>query len=477
VKPWSLQRSLIAIAFAVSLGAWAAGGALTFVAAQRHAEELHDIALRQTAKLLMGLSVHEVDELAGANLEARIANGKADTATTLGEDYRYQLWGPTGNLLLSNFGLPSAAAMAKMGSPGYSWLHMDGQLWRVYTLVVPDTGEEIQLAERAATRGWFLHAIDWKLLLLGPLSLLLVFGAGLVLVRRVMRPLRTLSEEVDARGPANRTQMALDGAPSELQPIVGAMNGLFSRMSDAMAREAQFTSMAAHELRTPLASLRLLAQTVADADDPQVRQESIRDLIASVDRCAHLQEQLLTLAQLDASRDADMAEEANFTELVSDAVAQMAQEARAKGIAMSSRTDAALLCCHPFGVQTLLRNLLSNAVKYTPSGGRVEITVQSTRSDLRLVVDDSGCGIPEAERDRMFERFERLHRDQAAGVGLGLSIVRTVVQAHGSTITLGDSPLGGLRVVVEFAGRRIDTGPLEDAGIEVEPLAGHAAIG
>lgn len=477
MKPWSLQKSLIAVAFAVSLGAWAAGGALTFVAAQRHAEELHDIALRHTAKLLLGLSVHEVDELAGANLEARIANGKADTAATLGEDYRYQLWGPTGNLLLSNFGLPSAAAMAKMGSPGYSWLHMDGELWRVYTLVTPDSGEELQLAERAATRGWFLHAVDWKLLLLGPLSLLFVFVAGLVLVRRVMRPLRTLSDELDARTPANRAQMALDGAPSELQPIVRAMNGLFSRMGDAMAREMQFTSMAAHELRTPLASLRLLAQTVADADDPQVREGTIRDLIASVDRCAHLQEQLLTLARLDASRDADMAEEANFTELVSDAIAQVAQEARAKGIGISSRTDAALLCCHPFGVQTLLRNLLSNAVKYSPSGGRVEITVQSTRNDLRLVVDDSGCGIPEAERDRMFERFERLHRDQGAGVGLGLSIARSVVQAHGSTITLGDSPLGGLRVVVEFAGRRIDTGPMEDVGSDEESQREQAAAG
>ena len=476
MKPWSLQRSLIAVAFGVSLLAWLAGVALMLAAAQRHSEELHDLALRQTAALLMGLSVHEVDELAGTPLAVRIANGKADTATTLGEDYRYQLWGPTGHLLLSNFGLPSAAAMARMGNPGYSWLNMDGELWRVYTVASTDPrGGELHLAERAAARGWFRNVLDWKLLLLGPLSLLLAFAAGLLLVRRVLRPLRALSDELDARAPGHRESLRIAGAPAELQPIVQAMNGLFSRMNDAMARETQFTSMAAHELRTPLASLRLLAQTVADADDAQGRQRAVRDLVASVDRCARLQEQLLTLARLDATRDADMAAEANFTELVSEAISLVAPEARAKGVAIACRTDAALLNCHPFGVLTLLRNLLGNAVKYTPPGGRVELSVQSMGSDLRLIVEDSGCGIPEGERERMFERFERLHRDQAPGVGLGLSIVRSVVQAHGASIRLDDSALGGLRVVVEFSGRRIDTGALEEPAEADEP-APRAAL-
>lgn len=469
MKTWSLQRSLIAIAFVVSLLAWGAGGALILGAAQRHSEDLHDVALRQTAKLLMGLSVHEIDELAGTNIEVRIANGKADTANTLGEDYRYQLWSRDGQLLLSNFGLPSAAAMARMGSPGYSWLQMDGELWRVYALVSADTGDELQLAERAATRGWFLHAVDWRLWLLGPASLLLVFAAGLLLVRRVLRPLRTLSDELDARAPGHREQLQLKDAPAELQPIVRAMNGLFVRMNDAMAREAQFTAMAAHELRTPLASLRVLAQNVAHAADARAREESVRDLVASVDRCAHLQEQLLTLARLDAPHDGEMAEEVNLTEVISDVVAQVAPEARAKGVAIACGSDAALLSGHSFGVQTLLRNLLSNALKYTPPGGRVELQVHSLGPDLRLMLDDSGSGIPPADRERMFERFERMHREQASGVGLGLSIVRSVVLAHGASIRLDDSPLGGLRVVVDFPGRRIDTGALEPAPEDTAP--------
>lgn len=473
MKPWSLQRSLIAVAFGVSLLAWLAGSALMLGAAQRHSEQLHDIALRQTAVLLMGLSAAEVKELADSDLEVRIAHGKADTSSSFGDDYRYQLWDAEGRLKLSNFGPSSPSAMARLGTPGYSWLWMDGQLWRVFTLVQEGSGEILQLAERAEAREWFLHAVDWKLLLLGPLSLLLVFGAGLMLVRRVLRPLRTLSAELDARAPGHREPLRAEGAAEELEPIVHAMNGLFARMNDAIAREAQFTAMAAHELRTPLASLRLLAQTVAEAKDTDERANSMRDLLASVDRCSHLQEQLLTLARLDAIREGELVEEVNLTELVSDAVAQLSPEARAKGISIASRTDAALLTCHAFSVLTLLRNLLGNALKYTPPGGRVELSVRSTGSDVRLVVEDSGVGIPEAERGRMFERFERMHRDQAAGVGLGLSIVRSVVQAHGASISLEDSLLGGLRVVVVFVGRGIDVGSLEGASELDEMITGE----
>lgn len=471
MKPWSLQRSLIAVAFGVSLLAWLAGGALMLGAAQRHAEELHDIALRQTATLLMGLSAPEIAELANTDLEVRIAHGKADTAASFGDDYRYQLWDSEGGLKLSNFGPSSPSAMAKLSTTGYTWLQMDGERWRVFTLVHPESGQVLQLAEKANSRQWLLHAVDWKFLLLGPASLLLVFGAGLLLVRQVLRPLHSLRAELDARTPGHSEPLRADGAPDELEPIVQAMNGLFARMNDAITREAQFTSMAAHELRTPLASLRLLAQTVADAQDPEARASSTRDLLASVDRCTHLQEQLLTLARLDAVREGELVEEVNLTELVSDAVSQLSPEARARSIAIASRTDAAVLTCHAFSVLTLLRNLLGNALKYTPAGGRVELSVRSSGSDVRLVIEDSGLGIPQAHRARMFERFERMHRDQATGVGLGLSIVRSVVKAHGASIQLEDSVLGGLRVVVDFVGRGVDIGSLDDMAAGGEQVA------
>lgn len=474
--PWSLQTSVVAIAFLVSVVAWLAGGLVMWRVAERHAEEMHDEALRHMAQLLLGLSGHEVEELGAATLEARIANIRADTAQTLGSDYRYQLWSQEGQLLLSNFGLPSAAAMARMDSPGYSRLTMDGEGWRVYTLVSRELNQELQIAERDAARSWAGNALDWKLVLLVPGSLLAVFFPALLLVRRVMRPLHQVREQLDARTPTNLTHLDIAGAPSELLPIVAAMNALFRRMNEAMQREAQFTSMAAHELRTPLASLRLLAQTVAQTDDTAARQEVIHDLIASVDRCSHLQDQLLTLARLDASNESDMSIDVNLTELVMDVVGEIAPTARERGIRIHSHTDAAILNCHPFGVRTLLRNLLSNAVRYTPDGGRVELSVHGEGEDLTLTVDDSGCGIPASERERMFERFERMQRDQQSGVGLGLSIVRSVVQAHGSTIRLDDSPLGGLRVVVGFQARRVDVGALEedasaDNGAELSPAS------
>lgn len=466
---WSLQKSLVAIAFGVSLVAWIAGGAVIWRVAQEHAESLHDVALQHTAELLLGLSGHEIEELgASTPLETRIANGKADGATTLGDNYRYQLWSHDGGLLLSNFGIASASAMARMNRPGYSWLTMDGERWRVYSLVSEALRQELHIAEREASRSWFTNAIDWKFGALIPLSLLAVVFPAVLLVRRVMRPLRQLHEQLEARSAANLTDLSVVGAPSEVAPIVSAMNALFRRMNEAMERESSFTSLAAHELRTPLASLRLLAQAVASTDDPAIRAQSIRDLITSADRCSHLQDQLLTLARLDATHESGLSEEVNLTEIVMDVVAELAPLAKSRGIKISSRTDAAVMRCHPFGVRTLLRNLLSNAVNYTPVGGRVELLVASSGEDLTVTVDDSGAGIPPSERERMFERFERMQRDQQSGVGLGLSIVRSVVQAHGSTIQLEDSPLGGLRVVVGFRGRNVDLGEsvLEDSVIE-----------
>lgn len=304
---WSLQKSLVAIAFGVSLVAWIAGGAVIWRVAQEHAESLHDVALQHTAELLLGLSGHEIEELgASTPLETRIANGKADGATTLGDNYRYQLWSHDGGLLLSNFGIASASAMARMNRPGYSWLTMDGERWRVYSLVSEALRQELHIAEREASRSWFTNAIDWKFGALIPLSLLAVVFPAVLLVRRVMRPLRQLHEQLEARSAANLTHLSVVGAPSEVAPIVSAMNALFRRMNEAMERESSFTSLAAHELRTPLASLRLLAQAVASTDDPAIRAQSIRDLITSADRCSHLQDQLLTLARLDATHESGL---------------------------------------------------------------------------------------------------------------------------------------------------------------------------
>jgi signal transduction histidine kinase len=278
------------------------------------------------------------------------------------------------------------------------------------------------------------------------------------------------------RSAANLAQLDLPGAPTELLPIVAATNSLFSRMADAMQRERSFTSLAAHELRTPLAALRLQAQVAASTADDGIRARNLRDLVRSADRCAHLQDQLLTLARLDdAAKPGDLHETVDMTEAVMEAVSEIAADARRRHVRLSTRSDGVAMFAHPFGVRTLIRNLVSNAARHAPEQGRVEVHVEADGDDVRIRVEDSGAGIPAEHRERAFERFERLNAVPSDGVGLGLSIVRVVAEAHGAAVTLGSSGLGGLAVVVLFRGRKASV-PADDAEQAGDAEAGVQAV-
>ena len=455
-----MQTHLIAIALAITLLAWVAGVAVTASTARREAQALHDRGIKQVAALLLGLSAHELEEIgAEAPIEARIQNGRHDNEDTLGEDYRYQVWSSDGRLLLTNFGLPSAAAMARLGHTGFSWIEMDGERWRVFSLHSAETRQEIHVAERSSVRQWAVGTVDSSTLWMVLASLALVLGPALWLLRRLLRPVRSLAGALQLRSPTNLDQVHIEQVPLELSPVVSAVNVLFHRVSVAIQHERNFTALAAHELRTPLATLRVLAEAAGAAGSDPERAQLLGELMRSADRCSRLQDQLLTLSRLDAVGSVDMLGQVDMTELVMEAVSDVLPEARRRQNKVASNLDGSALKGHRFGLLTLLRNLLSNAVRYTPQGGRVEITTFRKGTSLFIQVDDSGPGIPEHERRRMFERFERLHTDHEAGVGLGLSIVRAVAEAHGAWVALLDSHLGGLRVVVEFSDRSAEAPP------------------
>jgi two-component system sensor histidine kinase QseC len=462
---WTMQSQLIVIAMAIALLAWVAGVLVMGRAAESEAGKLHDAELRQVARLLMGLSAHELDEMGtGTPLEAVILNGRMDTEDVLGNDYRYQLWSKDGHLLLSNFGRSSSAAMAAFERPGFSELVMDGERWRVYALHDADSGKEIQVAERLALRQWAITAVDKSLPLFVVLSLCIVMIPALWLLRRLLRPLRELSSDLKSRIPSRLEPLQVHGASADLVPVINSINGLFHRVEETLQRERGFTGVAAHELRTPLAALRVLAMSASQTSDDSERHAILADLVLSVDRCAHLQTQLLALARLDVLAQDDMEEVFDLIELFVDVQAQLAPEARQRGVKLIVRADDTVLRANRFGVLTLLGNLVANAIRYTPSGGRIVVSSSAEGADAMLEVLDSGPGIPEADHEHVFERFSRLKRDQSSGVsgvGLGLAIVRSVAEAHQAMVSLATSPMGGLKVVVRFQGRRVGSGQVD----------------
>jgi two-component system, OmpR family, sensor kinase len=277
-----------------------------------------------------------------------------------------------------------------------------------------------------------------------------------VVVGRGLSPLRRLTRALDTRHPEALEPLPDARLPFEVQPLVRALNALLERLSAAIETQKAFVADAAHELRTPLAAVQIQAQLVARAQDDCARRDAMTDLQAGVTRATRLAEQLLALARAEPDGRAASGS-VDLHALVEDCVLAYAPLAQQRGVDLGiERSEPATVTGDPEALRVMLNNLLDNATKYTPSGGRVDVFLQVDDGHPVVSIGDSGPGIPEAERDRVFDRFYRVGagasraRTDVAGSGLGLAIVRRIALQHRATISLGDSQAGGLLVSVRF---------------------------
>lgn len=264
-----------------------------------------------------------------------------------------------------------------------------------------------------------------------------------------LAPLRTLAAQVRARDPENHAPLNVV-APDEAQPLVKALDGLFVRVGESLERERRFTADAAHELRTPLAGIRTHAQVALAAADEDSRREALTWVVAGTERAAHLVEQLLMLARLEAPPPMTPTVVADVAAQV---VAELSDLAAARGIdlGVAEAEAGSVIAANPHLLAVLLRNLVDNALRYVPSGGRVDVAVRRQPGVVALTVVDDGPGIPADERTRVFARFHRGLGTGTEGCGLGLSIVARIAELHGARVALGDGRDGrGLTVSVAF---------------------------
>jgi two-component system OmpR family sensor kinase len=233
--------------------------------------------------------------------------------------------------------------------------------------------------------------------------------------------------------------------------MVSALNGLLERLRTAIETQKQFTADASHELRTPLAALQLQIELVERARSEEERREALDTLRAGARRATRLAEQLLTLARMEP--EAAQAPTAVALERLAAAVgAELEPLAERKRIALRfAGLDPATVRGSEAALQTLARNLVDNAIRYTPPGGEVTLRTGTREGTPFLEVQDSGPGIPPAERERVFDRFYRLAGAGEEGSGLGLAIAKRIADAHRASIVLDEGANGtGLRVVVKF---------------------------
>lgn len=438
---FSLRRRLTALLLGgVSIG-WLAMLAFSYVDAHHEIDELLDAQLVQVGQTLLTLAAEADDDIAEEG--------------AIGHKYqkrlRFQVWTRHGELLLRSADAPTTPMATQDGFSEV--VEADGKhgRWRYYSQWDRKRKLRVEVGENHHVRDELVGHIAWRLLVPALFGLPLLGAWIWLATRRGLAPLGEVARDIAGREPTRLTPVTPASAPEEIRPLVEAINGLFARVESALESERQFTADAAHELRTPLAALAAQAQVAARARDDAERSHALEQLAAGTLRAARLVDQLLTLARVDSEHAVRPAQSVALDRLAEEVCADHGAQALAKDIALELDAAPATVPGDAGLLRILLRNLVDNAIRYTPAGGRVAVTVAAGAAGTTLSVADSGPGIPESERERVFERFSRLAGQEIEGSGLGLSIARRIADLHGARIVLGETvKSGGLKVELLF---------------------------
>ena len=325
-------------------------------------------------------------------------------------------------------------------APGFGYANFHGYRWRTYihlaetenlvAIVAARTDVRFQLAENVILEALLPIVIGL------PLSALLIW----LIVGRGLGPLRELAERLREKEYRDLSPVTLAEHPRELDQVLNSVNSLLARLNASFEREKRFASDAAHELRTPISVLKLQLHNLEQAHPDHAGE--LRDLQAGVQRMQHLVEQILALYRSAPEQYSASLGTLNLHELVAGVIAERYGdfEARGQTIELSGTPEYTTVAGDPFALRTLVANLLANANRYTPQGGTILVSVERGPGAVVLRVEDNGPGIPEGERERIFERFHRVagdrHDSGQPGCGLGLAIVHNIADLHGATITV-----------------------------------------
>jgi two-component system OmpR family sensor kinase len=433
----SLRGRLLWYLLAAITIAALAQASIAYRTALHDADQIFDYHMQQ-----MALSLR-------SNAPLATTESRADVESDAGnDDLVVQVWSPDG---VQVFHSVSRARLPQRAVLGFSNVSANGTTYRIFS--IQTNNQTVQVAQDLAVRRSM--AGNLALRTLGPIAVMMPILMLVVwwVVSGSLEPVARVRSQVASRQADDLSPVSEAGLPDEVQPLVQELNLLFGRVKTAFETQQTFVADAAHELRTPLAALKLQVQSLDRADNEGARKVAIGRLTAGIDRATRLVEQLLVLARQEVSAAGGTAKrEVDLAELARRAVAELAGVAQARGVDLGvHEAEAASVDGQPDSLHILLRNLVDNAVKYAPSGGTVDISVKRAPGAIRLSVEDSGPGIPPEERERVFDRFYRIAGSDAAGSGLGLAIIKSIAERHGATLTLDKSErLGGLLATVTF---------------------------
>lgn len=447
----SIRNTLLLLLFLVLLLAIGMNSIFGHMVARNEVNEVFDAELAVSAKLIKGLLnqtniTGELPAIAAAlNETISISQTDQPELSAYERTRLIQIWKQDGSELLFRSPAAPEYALAPMRKGFY---HHDGKggEWMVYVTDLPATNSWLMVGEYPQGRKEIIDELGQVFGVSGVIALILCTLIALTAIEYGLGPLRELGGMLRRRSFRNLQAVQLERTPKELEPVVDGLNQMFTRLSAGIERERRFVADAAHELRTPLAVLKLQTQHLQNLDCHNLKDE-LKQLEQGADRSSRVVEQLLLLARLDENDSAPARETLDLAELCRLMLAQMQWRADETGASISFDCDDDLprMAVNRTMLEMALHNLLENALRYG-AGQPLAVSLHRSGNRLRLTVRDHGPGVPAADLVRLTERFYRAGVTSHGGAGLGLSIVARIMDVHGGRLRLSNHPQGGLQV-------------------------------
>lgn len=445
--PRSLFGEILDWMLAPLLLLWPMSIAVTYLVAKSIANGPFDRSL-ETSAIVLSQQVREVN--GRVTLQLPLSAREILRADETDNIY-YQVVGRHGEYVAGDHDLPLPPE-DEQGQAGLVSLRDDrvaGNDVRVaYTYVdLKNIGGEqpvlVQVAEtldkRARLANEIIKGVILPQFVILPLAVVLVwFG-----LTRGLAPLTAIQQRIRARNPGDTSPIDERAAPQEITPLVASFNDLLAQLDQSVQTQKRFIADAAHQMKTPLAGLRMQAELAQREQSPEELRRSLAQIAGSSERTAHLVTQLLSLARMENLAGAGGMAPLDLGALARDVVKDWLPQAWARRIDLGLEADERpiLITGNRLMLTEMLNNLVDNAIRYTPSGGHATVRVTSDAFEpfAYLDVEDTGPGIAPAERERVMERFYRVLGTNTEGSGLGLAIVREIVQQHGGEVSIEDN--------------------------------------
>lgn len=362
------------------------------------------------------------------------------------DDFIIQVWQDDGTLVLRG---ASEDGYPDLSKEGFSSLESGGKLWRNFVLLRGN--RFVQVSQPHSDRMEVCSEV--ALGAVTPVLVMIMVFSGVIWisVSYGLRPLENIARAISTRQPYSLDPLPLDKSlPEEVRLLVEALNTLLRRLSLSMEGQRKFIADAAHELRTPMTAVQLQAQLLQRATGEKEREQALRQIRLGTARASHLIHQLLTLARLEPEDWHRPFTTVNLSQIMKFVVSEHVPFAVSKEVDLGvAHDDPVSIKGDAESLRIMIGNLIDNAVRYTPSGGRVDVSLRRTDHQVQIEIQDNGPGIPEAERSHVFERFYRRPNSKESGSGLGLAIVHEIVVRYQGQVILGEGQDNrGLKVTV-----------------------------